>query len=47
MVADRVILERAVCLIYCAIQLNLLKATIHSGEMEIAIDRWLLIAECK
>ena len=28
-------------------KLNLLKGTIHSGDTEIAIDRWLLIAECK
>ena len=27
------------------IQLNLFLVTIHSGDMEIAIDRWLLIAE--
>ena len=27
------------------IQLNLFHATIHLGDMEIAIDRWLLIAE--
>ena len=27
------------------IQLNLFQATLHSGDMEIAIDRWLLIAE--
>ena len=26
------------------IQLNLFYVTIHSGDMEIAIDRWLLIA---
>ena len=27
------------------IQLNLFLATIHSGDMEVTIDRWLLIAE--
>ena len=27
------------------LQLNLSPVTIHSGDMEIAIDRWLLIAE--
>ena len=27
------------------LQLNLFEATIHLGDMEIANDRWLLIAE--
>ena len=27
------------------IQLNLFYATIHSGDMEITIDRWLLVAK--
>ena len=27
------------------VQLNLFLATIHSVDMEIAIDRWMLIAE--
>ena len=32
------------CMYHC-IQLNLFLATIHLGYMEIALDRWLLIAE--
>ena len=27
------------------LQLNLFEVTIHSGDMDIAIDRWLLIAQ--
>ena len=29
---------------FIEVQLNLFKATIHSGDMEVAIDRLLLIA---
>ena len=27
------------------VQLNLFEATIHAGDLETSIDRWLLVAE--